>query len=100
MSSTKTQEIDLGMVRVSSFKQGLSGDSPDEQKESIQAKRERDCREQIQIEWIEVIDSASGEDQPFQKVIDFYKNNPQYKVVNTYVKVLDRMTRSEDHTLN
>ena len=93
MSSTKTQTIDLGMVRVSSFKQGLSGDSPDEQKEAIQAKRKRDGREHIQIEWIEVIDSGSGEDQPFQKVIDFYKNNPQYKVVNTYVKVLDRMTR-------
>ena len=28
--------IDLGVLRISSFKQGLQGDSPDEQKEAIE----------------------------------------------------------------
>lgn len=92
MQKIRIQEIDLGVVRISSMKQGLAGDSPDEQKEAIQAKRKKDGREHIQIEWIEIIDSASGKDQPFQRVIEFCDKS-SYKISNAYIKVMDRMTR-------
>ncbi len=90
--SNLTQEIDIGMVRVSSFKQGLAGDSPDEQKEAIQAKRTKEGRIDIPIEWVEIIESASGVKQPYQRVLAICKQS-QIKISRVYAKVIDRMTR-------
>src|SRR3989344_3005902 len=84
--------IDLGVLRISSLKQGLQGDSPDEQKEAIELKRKKDGRENIEITWLELMETATKEEQPFQKILKICEES-QDKVERVYFKVMDRMTR-------
>ena len=80
----------VGAIRVSSTKQGLQGDSPDDQKQQIErfAKNHN-----INIKkYFIFMDSASGEEQPVQEAIDYCKN-PQNDIQLFVIKSIDRFTR-------
>lgn len=80
----------IALIRVSSKKQGLQGDSPEDQLEQIQLKAK-----QLEVEIKEVftfMESASGELQPSQAAIDYCKN-PKNKIKYCIVKSIDRFTR-------
>lgn len=81
----------VALLRVSSTKQGLIGDSPDEQKEAIIKKaRQLDINPE-EITYFDLIQSASREIQPAQQVIDYCKLNP--KIEFCLIKCIDRLTR-------
>ena len=91
-------ENGVGILRVSSKKQGLQGDSPEQQKIQIENRRKQLAiirNTDIRIkEWFNFAESASGDFdlQPLQKVIAYCKN-PQNKVKFCFFKSIDRMTR-------
>ena len=77
-------------IRVSSDKQGLDGDSPEAQHEQGKAYAKADNI--IIIETIILLESASHETQPMQKVIDVCKDKSKgFQVV--LIKSIDRFTR-------
>lgn len=96
MDSKATQSLDIGVVRVSSGKQELQGDSPEDQKKKIElhaTNLSAMIGEEIKIDrWFEFSESASGEIdmQPVQKIIEFCKNHP---VRYLFFKSIDRYTR-------
>jgi site-specific DNA recombinase len=80
----------VAAIRISSLKQGLQGDSPEDQKQQI----ERFARSHdIQIKKFFIfMESASKEEQPVQEAIDYCKkksNNIQVFII----KSIDRFTR-------
>jgi site-specific DNA recombinase len=80
----------VGAIRISSVKQGLQGDSPEDQKEQI----ERFAKlHNLNIKKFFIfMESASKEEQPVQEAIDYCKkksNNIQVFVI----KSIDRFTR-------
>jgi site-specific DNA recombinase len=80
----------VGVMRVSSTKQGQSGDSPERQKERIVQYAKKNNYE---IErFFELWESASGENQPLQKVIDYCKD-PKNKIQAILINSIDRFTR-------
>ena len=88
----------IGALRVSSDKQSLIGDSPEDQKKQIELRAVQVSNTlgiKIVIKkWFEFIESASGEleVQPVQKAISFCKNNEgKYKYF--FFKSIDRFTR-------
>lgn len=83
-------ESGVGAVRVSSTKQGLQGDSPDDQKQQIE-NRARFLNSKV-VRWFNFIQSASGEIQPSQEAIDYCKAN-QGKIKFFFIKSIDRFTR-------
>ncbi len=80
----------VALLRVSSTKQGLQGDSPDDQKVQIIIKASTFNILPEQIKFFKLIQSASGEIQPAQDVIDFCKTN---QVEYCFIKSIDRFTR-------
>ena len=75
-------------VRVSSTKQGLAGDSPEDQKLQLDKLA---LRLNAKVQKIfKFIQSASGEIQPNQEAIDYCKN---HKVDYFLIKSIDRFTR-------
>ena len=72
MSPNNQPRIGLLAIRVSSDKQGLDGDSPEAQHEQGKAYAKADNI--IIIETIILLESASHETQPMQKVIDACKD--------------------------
>lgn len=79
-----------GLLRVSSLKQGLIGDSPKDQKNQIKYKA---ISKNAEVKkWFTLIVSASGEFQPSQEVIDYCKD-PKNKIKYLFIKSIDRFTR-------
>lgn len=90
MSPTSQPRIGLLAIRVSSDKQGLDGDSPEAQREQgeVYAK----AHNIVITETIILLESASHEVQPMQKVIDVCKDKSKgFQVV--LIKSIDRFTR-------
>ncbi len=94
------REIQYGVAapRVSSVKQGLIGDSPEDQLEQIKRRAEQlgtllNCRIEIKRVF-EFTESASGEldMQPVLKAIEYCKN-PANKIKFFFTKSIDRFTR-------
>jgi hypothetical protein len=85
-----TQELGIGSIRVSSTKQGLQGDSPEDQKKQIE-NRAKMLNVKVP-KWFNFVESASGEIQPNQEAIDFCKENQGiYRYF--FIKSIDRFTR-------
>lgn len=80
----------IALIRVSSKKQGLQGDSPEDQLEQILIKA-KSLETEIK-ETFTFMESASGELQPSQAAIDYCKN-PKNKIKYCIVKSIDRFTR-------
>ena len=90
MSSTSQPRIGLLAIRVSSDKQGLDGDSPEAQREQGEAYAK--AHNIVITETIILLESASHEVQPMQKVIDVCKDKSKgFQVV--LIKSIDRFTR-------
>ncbi len=90
MSPTNQPRIGLLAIRVSSDKQGLDGDSPEAQREQGEAYAK--AHNIIITETIILLESASHETQPMQKVIDACKDKSKgFQVV--LIKSIDRFTR-------
>ena len=77
-------------IRVSSDKQGLDGDSPEAQREQGEAYAK--THNIVIIETIILLESASHEEQPMQKVIDACKDASKGLDV-VLIKSIDRFTR-------
>ncbi len=82
--------IGLLAIRVSSDKQGLDGDSPEAQREQGEAYAK--AHNIIIIETVILMESASHEQQPMQKVIDTCKDKGKAIEV-VLIKSIDRFTR-------
>src|SRR3989344_1534319 len=87
----------IAVKRVSSDKQGLVGDSIDDQEQQI-LRRVQQLSDQLGIEiivkkWFEFTESASGELelQPIAKAIDYCKDK---RIRYLFIKSIDRMTRA------
>lgn len=90
MSPTSQSRIGLLAIRVSSDKQGLDGDSPEAQREQGEAYAK--AHNIVITETIILLESASHEVQPMQKVIDVCKDKSKgFQVV--LIKSIDRFTR-------
>src|SRR5258706_9520471 len=88
----------VGTLRVSSTKQGLQGDSHEDQKKQIEGKVVQMSavlgKEVIIIKWFKFTESASGafDTQPLNEAID-YCINPKNRIRYFVFKSIDRMTR-------
>lgn len=91
-------EYAVAALRVSSTKQGLQGDSPEDQKSQIELHAQRlsavTGKEIKIVKWFKFVESASGEIdiQPIQKAIEYCKKSNK-KIGFFFVKSLDRFTR-------
>ena len=91
-------EYSIEILRVSSDRQGLQGDSPEQQKEVISNRRTQFAQSKgvtiINRKTFEFIESASGEldMQPIQKTIEYCKD-PRNKIKYAFIKSIDRGTR-------
>ena len=90
MQSNNQPRIGLLAIRVSSDKQGLDGDSPEAQREQGEAYAK--AHNIIITKTIVLLESASHEDQPMQKVIDACKEKGAGIQV-VVIKSIDRFTR-------
>lgn len=90
MLPSSQPRIGLLAIRVSSDRQGLDGDSPEAQREQGEAYAK--AHNIIITETIILLESASHEEQPMQKVIDACKDESKgFQVV--LIKSIDRFTR-------
>ena len=91
-------EYGIGILRVSSTKQGLVGDSHEDQKQQIliRAKSHSSVisRHIEIVKWFVLTESASGEldMQPILKALEYCKN-PKNKIKFCFIKSIDRGTR-------
>ncbi len=91
-------EYSVGTLRVSSTKQGLQGESHEQQKEQIERRAEQLStllgKKIIIKKWFKFTESASGslDMQPVNEVTE-YCSNPENKVKYFFFKSIDRMTR-------
>ena len=90
MINSGMKALSIALLRVSSSKQGLAGDSPERQKEDIIKLLPKYNAEVIS--YFELIESASGDIQPAIKVIDFAKEHPEIKYC--FVTNIDRFSRA------
>lgn len=80
----------VGAIRVSSIKQGINGDSPEDQQRQIEQYAHAHG---INIsKFFVFLESASKSQQPMQEVVDYCKN-PKNDVQQVIVKSIDRFTR-------
>lgn len=80
----------VGVLRVSSIKQGLQGDSTDQQRAQIE--HVAGSRGYRVIHYLTYIESASGEVQPLQEAVNYctaHKDN----IKALFIKSIDRFTR-------
>ncbi|MCA9313446.1 recombinase family protein, partial [Candidatus Saccharibacteria bacterium] len=90
MDLSSQPRIGLLVIRVSSDKQGLDGDSPEAQREQGEAYAK--THGIIITETIILMESASHEEQPMEKVITLCKDKSKgFQVV--LIKSIDRFTR-------
>ncbi|GIK84433.1 MAG: hypothetical protein BroJett025_10550 [Patescibacteria group bacterium] len=81
----------IAIVRVSSTKQGLQGDSPEDQLRAIESLLPVRNDEIVEIfEWIESA-SEMTDQQPAWRAVEFCKKHPEVR--RCYVKCMDRFTR-------
>lgn len=90
MEQTKDSKNAIAGIRVSSAKQGLQGDSPDDQKKQIV--RFARLHSILIKKFFIFYQSASGEWQPNQEAIDYCKN-PKNNIQFFLIKSIDRFTR-------
>ena len=85
----------VAAIRVSTTKQGTDGDSPEAQKEQL----ERFAKvHNINIKKIFIfMESASKEEQPMQKAVDFCKS-PKNDIQLFIIKSIDRFTRGGSYS--
>ena len=80
----------VAAIRVSTIKQGMDGDSPDDQKDQIE---QYATARGIKItKYFIFLESASKELQPMQEAINYCKN-PKNNIQHFIVKSIDRFTR-------
>ena len=90
MDNLPKPENAVAAIRISSLKQGLQGDSPEDQKEQIERFAEN---HNIKIKKFFIfMESASKEEQPVQEAIDYCKK-PKNDIQLFIVKSIDRFTR-------
>lgn len=88
----------VAALRVSSNKQGLQGDSPEQQKQIIEGRLKQFSaslnKEIIVKEWFDIVESGSGEMelQPMVRVIEYCKQHGNIKYL--FIKSIDRFTRA------
>jgi site-specific DNA recombinase len=80
----------VGAIRVSTLKQGIDGDSPDDQQKLIE--QYAAARNLNVTRYFVFLESASKELQPMQEVVDYCKN-PKNNVQQVIIKSIDRFTR-------
>lgn len=80
----------VGAIRVSTLKQGMDGDSPDDQQKLIE--QYAAARNLNVARYFVFLESASKEQQPMQEVIN-YCQDPKNNVKQVIVKSIDRFTR-------
>lgn len=80
----------VGAIRVSTIKQGIDGDSPDDQQKLIE--QYAGARSLNVVRYFVFLESASKELQPMQEVVDYCKD-PRNNVQQVIVKSIDRFTR-------
>ena len=80
----------VAAIRVSTTKQGIDGDSPDDQKDQIE--QYADIRGIKITKYFIFLESASKELQPMQQAIDYCKD-PKNNIQHFIVKSIDRFTR-------
>ncbi len=80
----------VGAIRVSTIKQGVDGDSPDDQQRLIE--QYAAVRSLNVARYFVFLESASKELQPMQEVVDYCKD-PRNNVQQVIVKSIDRFTR-------
>jgi hypothetical protein len=80
----------IAILRVSSTKQGLQGDSPEDQLQQAEYKANMLGAKIIKV--FRFVQSASGQIQPSQEAIDYCKEN-QGKIDYAIIKSIDRFTR-------
>ena len=80
----------VGAIRVSSFKQGVNGDSPEDQRRQIE---QYATARNIRIsKFFVFLESASKEQQPMQEVVNYCKD-PRNNIQQFIIKSIDRFTR-------
>ena len=80
----------VGAIRVSTTKQGIDGDSPEDQR--LQIERAAAQRGLDVTKFFLFLESASKEQQPMQEAIDYCKD-PKNNVQCFMIKSIDRFTR-------
>jgi DNA invertase Pin-like site-specific DNA recombinase len=90
MAETVLLKNAVAAIRVSTTKQGIDGDSPDDQKD--QAERFAANRGLIITKYFIFLESASKELQPMQEAIDYCKD-PNNNIQHFIIKSIDRFTR-------
>lgn len=90
MEPSKTLRRGVLAVRVSTVGQGIDGDSPEAQIE--QGKRYAPAHGIEIVKTLTYLESAAGDNQPMQHVID-YAINPKNEIDVVLVKSIDRFTR-------
>ncbi len=87
----------VGAIRVSTLKQGMNGDSPEDQQRQIE---QYAASRGINIsKFFVFLESASKELQPMQEVVD-YCTNPKNNVQQFIIKSIDRFTRGGSEFYN
>ncbi len=80
----------VGAIRVSSFKQGVNGDSPEDQRRQIE---QYATARNIRIsKFFVFLESASKDQQPMQGVVNYCKD-PRNNIQQFIIKSIDRFTR-------
>lgn len=91
MSSYQTATGNVvGAIRVSTLKQGVDGDSPDDQQKLIE--QYAATRNLNVAQYFVFLESASKDQQPMQAVVDYCKK-PENNVQQVIIKSIDRFTR-------
>lgn len=85
------KQLAIAILRVSSSKQGLVGDSPQKQKEDIQKILVPKYNAPV-VKWIELVQSGGGEIQPALPAIEYVKTHPEIKYC--FVVRIDRFSRA------
>ena len=85
----------VAAIRISSVKQGLQGDSPDDQKQQIERFAANRC---ITIKkYFIFMESASKEQQPVQEAIDYCTKSSNH-ISYFIIKSIDRFTRGGSYS--
>ena len=87
----------VGAIRVSSLKQGINGDSPEDQQRQIE--QYAASRGVTISKFFVFLESASKAQQPMQEVVDYCKNK-KHGVQQVIIKSIDRFTRGGSEFYN
>src|SRR5690554_306895 len=90
MTKTLASPNAVAAIRISSVKQGLQGDSPEDQKQQIE--RFAQARGITIKKFFIFMESASKEQQPVQEAIDYCANSSN-NIQLFIIKSIDRFTR-------